>query len=222
MADRASTARAALARAELAAGLRTRLTGPGLGGAAEGIELPAGLGALFPGGLAAGSVVNVSGSASVLHTLVAAAMGEKGWAAVVGARHVGWVAAAEAGVDLARVVAIPAAGPAAADVVAACIDGFDVVALGPVDLGAGARRSLTGRARSNGTVVLTSGRWEGAPTLRARVRGGAIGPDGLTERVITVSREGSVASVVVRMRDVPHAVDAVRDTSARHLRVVAS
>ncbi|MDO5494341.1 MAG: hypothetical protein Q4G64_01340 [bacterium] len=219
---RISAARAALAKAELAAGLRTRLTGPGLGGATEGIALPAGLDALFPGGLVPGSVVSVRGSASLLHTLVAASMGEAGWAAVIGGKDIGWVAAAEAGVDLARVVSIPQPGPAAADVVAACVDGFATVLLGAVDLGAGATRSLAGRVRSNGAVLLTTRPWHGAPVLRARVRGAEIGPDGLTERTITVQREGSPATVVVRMSSVARAAHLpTAEPTFRHLRAVS-
>lgn len=222
---RMSAARAALAKAELAAGLRTRLTGPGLGGHAGGITLPAGLDALFPGGLVPGSVVCVRGSASLLHTLAAASMGSSGWAAVVGGRDIGWVAAAEAGVDLARVVSIPKPGAAAADVVAACVDGFGVVLLGDVDLGAGVRRSLTGRVRSNGCVLLTPGAWPGAPVLRARVRGADIGADGLVERTVTVRREGMGATVVLRMGSVARATASptASPTSrpSRHLQAVS-
>ncbi|HZK04807.1 MAG TPA: hypothetical protein VFC82_03055 [Actinomycetaceae bacterium] len=217
-----AAARAVLAKAELAAGLRTRLTGPGLGGATEGIHLPAGLDSLFPAGFAPGSIVSVRGSASLLHTLAAASMGETGWAAVVGGRDIGWLAAAEAGVDLTRVVNIPKPGPAIADVVAACTDGFSVVVLGNADLGAGAARSLTGRVRSNGTVLLTTGEWHGATTLRARVRGAEIGPDGLTERVITVTRDGMPATVVLRMGATPSADQQTGSTTARrHLQAVS-
>lgn len=209
--DRATAARAALARAETATGLRSQ---PG------GVELPAGLGAILPGGLARGSVLGVRGSASVLFTLAAAAMGPSGWAASIGMADLGWLAASEAGVDLARVVSIPQPGAAVADVVAACVDGFDVVVLGDsLELGAGARRSLLGRIRSHGTVVLAA--WPGVPVLRATVRGGegcGAGAGYVRDRVITVRREGMPAVVVLRMGDRAEAVDAA---AGRHLQAVS-
>nr|NLD41531.1 hypothetical protein [Actinomycetales bacterium] len=221
--EKISAARAVLARAELAAGLHTRLTGPGLGGAADGISLPAGLDALFPGGLVPGSVLAVQGSSSLLHTLTAASMGEAGWAAVVGGRDIGWLAAAEAGMDPARVVSIPKPGPAAADVVAACVDGFGVVVVGDMDLGAGACRSLTGRVRSKGAVLLATGSWPGAAVVRARVRGAEIGPDGLTERTLTVTREGMPTTVVLRMGTVarPDPEHVAAAAERRHLQAVS-
>lgn len=195
------SARAALARAETSVGLRTRLAEP----SGEGVvALPAGLGALFPAGLPRGSVVGVAGSASLTWVLLAAAMGQAGWAAVVGQKDAGWVAAAEAGVDLARVAALPAPGSAVEEAVAACVDGFDAVVLGAgADVGAGARRSLLGRVRSHGTVLLTATPWPGAPLLRARVKETsgctADGSGHVTERTLVVSREGSGTTVLVRM-----------------------
>lgn len=196
--DRFAVARDALARAETAAGLRSRLD-------ASVVPLPAGLESLLPGGLTRGSVLGIRGSTSVTLAVMAAAMGSAGWAAVVGRGDLGWVAASEAGVDLARVVHVPRPGPAAADVVAACVDGFDVVVLGDaVDLGPGARRSLLGRIRSHGTVVLAA--WPGVPMLRATVHGGD-GCDGgaghVRGRSISVRREGMPAVVVLRMESRP-------------------
>src|SRR5659263_659441 len=88
--DRFTVARDALARAETATGLRSRLD-------SATVELPAGLGALLPGGLSRGSVLGIRGSTSVTFSVAAAAMGASGWVAVVGMADVGWLAAAEAG-----------------------------------------------------------------------------------------------------------------------------
>lgn len=231
-----ASVRAVLARAETSVGLRTRLAEES-GDAA--VELPAGLGALLPAGLARGSVVGVVGSSSLTWTMTAAAMGQASWAAVVGPQDVGWVAAAEAGVDLSRVAAVPTPGASVAEVVAACVDGFDVVVLGAgADIGLGARRSLFGRVRSHGTVLITASPWQGTPVLRARVREVAgCGMDGsgqIVERTLVVGREGSSATVVVRMGAVARAVEpresagaelpAVARTEAgagRHLRAVS-
>lgn len=196
--ERFTMARDALARAETATGLRSRLD-------YATVELPAGLGALLPGGLSRGSVLGIRGSTSVTFSVAAAAMGASGWVAVVGMADVGWLAAAEAGVDLSRVVSIPRPGPAADDVVAACVDGFDVVVLGDsLDLGAGVRRSLLGRIRSHGTVVVAN--WPGVPLLRAAVHGGdgcAEGAGYVRGRTISVRREGMPTVVVLRMESRP-------------------
>lgn len=218
-----ASARAALARAETSVGLRARLSG---GSGDSSVQLPAGLDALFPAGLARGSVVGITGSASLTWTVAAAAMGQAGWAAVVGQGDAGWVAAAEAGVDLARVAVVPAPGASVSEVVTACVDGFDVVVLGgAADVGAGVRRSLLGRVRSHGTVLLTATPWPGAPVLRVRVRQsvgcGVDGSGHLTERTLVVGREGSAATVLVRMGAVARAAEPRTAEPERRLRVVS-
>lgn len=154
-------------------------------------------------------------------------MGEQGWAAVVGGQDIGWVAAAEAGLDLSRTAVIPNAGAAAGNVVAACVDGFSVVLLGDIELSAGERRSLLGRIRANGTILIAA-HWPGVPMLRAHVRGGEISADGVKDRVIAVTRDHT--TVVVRMGQVVAAeltVANASDTAAtpavtgRHLRAVS-
>lgn len=206
MFDRLAVARDALSRAETAAGVRSR---------DAGVSLPAGLGALLPGGLPRGSVLGIQGSTSLVFAVMAAAMGSSGWAAVVGRGDLGWVAASEAGVDLTRVIHVPRPGGAPADVVAACVDGFDVVVLGDaVALGAGVRRSLAGRIRAHGTVVLAN--WPGAPVLRATVHGGdgcADGAGHVRGRSLSVRREGMPAVVVLRMES--------RLLPRRHLQAVS-
>lgn len=203
--DRVATARAVLARAEMATGVRSRL---------GSVDLPAGLSGLLPGGLGRGSVLGVRGSTSVLFLIMAAAMGSSGWAACLGTSNMGWLAASEAGVDLTRVVSIPRAGAAVADVVTACVDGFDVVVLGDgIELGAGVRRSLLGRIRSHGTVVLAT--WPGAPILDATVHSGegcGSGSGYVRTRVIGVRRDG--VSVTVRMGARP-------ELAARRLQAVS-
>lgn len=195
---RAAVARAALARAELAVGVGGPAAAVAPNYVTEDPLLPAGLDAVLPGGLPPGTVLGVRGAASLRNILTAAAMGEDGWAVFVGFRDVGWVACAEAGCDLARVVVVPAAGPTPAQVVAACVDAFGVVVLGDVAIGAGERRSLAGRVRSNGAVLLATS-WPGAPTLEARVHGSQIGPDGLTSRTISVTREGTNTTAMIQM-----------------------
>lgn len=194
--DRVDAARSLLARAEMAAGLRTRLV-------ADAVALPAGLGALFPGGLARGGVVAISGSTSLGHTMAAAAMGDSGWLAAIGVTDTGWLAAAEAGVDLTRVVHVPRPRGELDAVTAACVDGFDVVLLGSaVELGTGSRRSLLGRIRAHGTVVVSLAPWPGAVRLRAEVHGAQgchRGAGHVRVRTLSVSRDGMAGIVTLHM-----------------------
>lgn len=149
-------ARHALAAAETRAGVRPT---------AERVEL-GGLSDLFPEGLASGHVVSMQGATSAVFAAAAGAMGAEGWLAMVGMRNVGWAAAAGAGIDLRRVVVVDSA---TADAVALCVDAFDVVVLGGVELAAGERRSLEGRMRSRRTTVISRGAWPGAAQIRADV-----------------------------------------------------
>ena len=239
---RLTAARAALARAELAAGLRTHLDGPAPGavtgatapgavagatalraepggeprlstspllavvpdgtgatvavvpgaattGAAGGtpdpdrgldlgpvagsdrfLPVPEVLAPLFPGGgLARGGVVQVAGSTSVLLALAAAASEDGAWCALAAMPDVGWRAAAGAGLALDRVAVVPRPGPGAAGVVAALVDGFDVLVVGRCPaLGERDRRQLGARLRTRGAVLLSTHPWPGAQlVLRA-------------------------------------------------------
>jgi len=124
---------------------------------------------LFPaGGLRRGSTVAVRlgerpGATSLLLALVAAASAAGSWCAVVGLPDLGMVAAAEAGVAMERFALVPRPGPDWPGVVAALLDGVDVVAVatpGPVP--AVVRTRLAARARQRGSVLVPCGRWDGA------------------------------------------------------------
>jgi hypothetical protein len=119
--------------------------------------LPA-LGALLPAGLPRGATLAVSGSAgrSFAVALLAAASRAGSWVAVVGVPGFGWRAAAEVGLDLARVVVVDPVPPAVVpECLGALVDGFDAVLLGAEARvpGASARR-LAARARERGTVLV--------------------------------------------------------------------
>lgn len=119
-----------------------------------------------------GSVVGCAGAAAVsLALAVVAGPSQQGaWVAVVGMPVLGLAAAAEAGVVLERLVAV--AGPFDdalwADLLAACIDGFDVVLLGPgtQQVQPGTARRLVARLQSRGAVAVTVG----APVFGADLR----------------------------------------------------
>ncbi|MFC7406884.1 hypothetical protein [Georgenia alba] len=199
---RLTAARAALARAETAAGLRTRLAGPGLstsptltppegedggrqvtgaepdpltpGADDRALPVPPALAPLFPfGAMARGSVIQVSGSTSVLLAVAAAAATDGGWSALAAMPHIGWRAAHAAGLALDRVAVVPAPGPDASTVVGALADGFDVLVIGRCPaLGERDRRSLVSRVRARGAVLLSSHEWPGAHLALRTTRGG--------------------------------------------------
>jgi hypothetical protein len=86
------------------------------------------------------------------------------WAGVVGRPDLGLVAAAEAGVALERLALVPYPGADLVAVVAALLDGLDLVAVAVPGQGmrAGDRQRLAGRARQRGAVLLPLGPWPGA------------------------------------------------------------
>jgi hypothetical protein len=122
------------------------------------------LAGLLPwGGLRRGSTVSVHGSTALLLALVAAASRSGSWCALVGLPGVGLAAADEAGLDLGRTALVPRPGPRPASVVAALVDGLDVVVLGGAAAWrAGDRQRLAARVRQKGAVLVPVGAWPGA------------------------------------------------------------
>jgi hypothetical protein len=133
------------------------------------------------GALQRGSVVACDGTAAVSMALALAAgpSHDGAWVGFAGMPFLGLAAAAELGVALERVVAVvePSTAEGApapftdaqwADLVAALIDGFDVVVLGPAlqRLRATTVRRLHARLQSRGAVALTVG----APAFGADLR----------------------------------------------------
>ncbi|MGF0116639.1 hypothetical protein ACQFYA_09970 [Promicromonospora sp. Marseille-Q5078] len=208
---RAAAARAALRAAEQ----RTGRGSP----EPDGRLLPVhpGLAALLPGGgLAAGTVLAVRGSTTLLLALLAEASRSGAWVALVGAPAVGMLAAADAGIALGRTVLVPAPGPDAPAAVAALLDGMDVVVVGPgATLLDADRRRLAARARERGAVLVAQAAWQGAHvTLDAR--GGTWsgvdhGAGWLRRRTLRVRRagRGAAARPVDIEVDVPLRVERV-------------
>jgi hypothetical protein len=123
--------------------------------------------------LVRGSTIACSGGAAVslALALASAPSWEGAWIGVAGLPELGIRAAADMGVALQRLVMVtgdPQPVGAWADVLAAMIDGFDVVVVGRRvgRLASGAVRRLQARAQSRGVVMLTIG----VPALRADLR----------------------------------------------------
>jgi hypothetical protein len=119
---------------------------------------------LLPGGgLQRGSVVTSGDFGLLSLALVAGAVADGAWCAVVGVPAVGLRAAAEAGADLDRVVLVPEPGPRWPQVVASLLDGLDLVLLRPPDQpSAQLRRKLEAAARRYGSTLVVAGDWPGA------------------------------------------------------------
>ena len=107
-----------------------------------------------------GSTIECSGPAAVsLALALASAPSQQGaWVGVAGLPEMGLGAAADMGVALERLVMVTG-DPSWVDVLAAMIDGFDIVVVGRRvgRLASGAVRRLQARAQSRGVVMLTVG-----------------------------------------------------------------
>lgn len=143
-----------------------------------------------------------AGGCSVALSLAGAVTGGGGWAAAVGMPWLGLVAAEELGVDLARFAVVPEPGGQWAVVVAALLDGFDLVLVHPPARvqGTDARR-LAARARERGSVlvVMDAHAWPETPDLHLAVvasawEGLGSGHGALRSRRIEVSSGGRRAA----------------------------
>jgi hypothetical protein len=132
------------------------------------------------GGLQRGSTVVVdarqsSGATTLAFELLAGPSVGGYWCAVAGFSEMGVLAAAERGIDLARLVIVPSLGPSDrwTQVLAALFDSVDVVLLiprGPVRLSEA--RRLAARSRDRGSVFIVldrQGNWPGPSDLRCTV-----------------------------------------------------
>lgn len=170
-----------------------------------------GVAALLPqGALVAGSTVVVAGSTTLLLALLAAPSKAGAWTVFVGHPEVGLAAAADAGCELSRTVCVPDPGPDAPAVVAALLDGMDLVVVGPrTALHDADRRRLTARARDRGAILIAAqergvrehgptttppAAWPGAQVVLTAARGTWNGVDHgaghLCRRALEVRRTG--------------------------------
>jgi hypothetical protein len=136
---------------------------------------------VLPGrGLRRGSTIAVAtgrsawpaGGSSLVLALLAEASRRGSWCAVVGLPTFGAVAATEVGVALDRLALVPDPGPEWPTVVAALIDGVDVVVVAvPAAISAAIVGRLAARARQRGSVLVPYGRWTGADVTLEVLRG---------------------------------------------------
>jgi hypothetical protein len=157
-------------------------------------------------GLRRGSTVAVGagwpaavGGTSLMFALLSEASRAGSWCAVVGVPAFGAVAAADVGIALERLALVPNPGPDWATVVAALIDGVDVVVIAvPATVSASVTGRLAARARQRGSVLVPCGRWEGADVTlrvtRGRWDGLSLGRGRLRRREVTILAHGRGAA----------------------------
>ena len=157
------------------------------------------LSGLFPwGGLRRGSTVSVHGSTSLLLALLAEPTAGGSWAAAVGMPDLGVLAATELGVAVDRLALVRHPGADLPAVVAALLDGMDLVVTPRARLTDAQARRLSARARHRGAVLLTVGAWPGVDLELRCVRSdwGGIGEGHghLACREVTVQARGRGAA----------------------------
>ncbi|HEV2779917.1 MAG TPA: hypothetical protein VGX25_11020 [Actinophytocola sp.] len=150
---------------------------------------------LFPwGGLRRGTTIAVRGSTALLLALLAEATANGSWAAVVGVPDLGVLAAAETGVVTDRLALIPDPGAQPSSVIAALLDGLDLVAVAPGRLADAHARRLSARARHRGAVLLPLGPWPGVDLElrcdRSTWTGLGLGHGHLRQREVVVHTRG--------------------------------
>jgi hypothetical protein len=150
-------------------------------------------------GLRRGGTVALTGASSLVPALLAPASAAGAWVAVVGMPGWGLLAAAQAGLALDRLALVPYPGPEWPAVVAALLDGVDVVVIAPPGpVGERAASRLMARARQRDGVLVPFGRWPGADlTLTAASgtwQGLGAGRGRLRARELTIRAYGRGAA----------------------------
>ena len=130
----------------------------------------------FPTALSAwqdSGVLTLHGSTTLLLAALALRQGATGWCGIIGGDELGWCAATEIGLDLNRVLTVPAPlldGTSILPVTSTLLDGVDTLLIGATvaeGLRPQHRRRLLSRARERGHLILTPARWEDARILQA-------------------------------------------------------
>jgi hypothetical protein len=139
------------------------------------------------------------GGTSLLLALLSAASRSGSWCAVVGVPALGALAAAESGIALDRLALVPNPGPEWPTVVAALIDGVDVVVVAvPGPVAPSIANRLVARARQRGCVLMPYGRWDGADVTLRVIRGSwdglGAGHGRLRRREVTITARGRGAA----------------------------
>ena len=149
----------------------------------------------WPGGIRRGATVAAVGSTSLLMALLAGAMQQGSWAAVVGLPSFGALAAGQDfGIDLSRLALVPAPGQDWPTVVSALIDGLDLVVVAAPPVTEATVRALSARARQKGAVLVPTTAWPGTDlvieVIERRWTGLGMGRGRLRRQELTLRAAG--------------------------------
>lgn len=108
-----------------------------------------------------GRVLHVDGGYAELIDALIRLLPSGGWAGLLNLRDFGWEAAARAGLELERVLAIPDPKEQGAGVAALLVDAVDLVCIGGDLLNPRERRTLAAKARSRRCTLLLDTPWPG-------------------------------------------------------------
>jgi hypothetical protein len=197
----------------------------GQGRAVEAWDVDPALAALLPGGLRRGSSLSVAGSLSLLLAVLGAPSSAGAWCALVGMPQVSAEAAAQHGLELARMPVVDDPGPRWAGLVGALLDTVDVVvARPPARVAPGDVQRLAARSRARGSVLVayldavsgastsTHGQTSAWPSAEVHLavrdsvwEGAGAGSGRLTRRGLTVmaTGRGRAARAVTITVDLP-------------------
>lgn len=154
---------------------------------------------VLPYGLRRGSTVSVASSVSLLLALLGGPSRAGAWCALVGLPAISAEAAAQNGIELARLALIPTPGAGWLTAVGALLDAVEVVAVRPpTHVSDGDIRRLSARARNRGSILMPylGGRvhWPRADVaLELEVRhwtGMGVGHGRLHARQVTIKVNG--------------------------------
>ncbi len=122
-----------------------------------GFGVPSALRSAFPTGLRAGATYSATGSLTLALALLAEACSQGAWSAVVGLPGLGLEMAARMGLELDRVLLVPAPGEAWSTVVAALAEIVPLVLASPARLAPAEASRLAARLRERGCTLLLTG-----------------------------------------------------------------
>jgi hypothetical protein len=118
---------------------------------------------LLPGGLRQGAAYSVNGSTTLAMAMLAGASAQGAWCGVLGMPDFGIEAASSLGIDLERLVLVPAPAGQWLTVAAAMTDVLDVViARSPARVAPAETSRLGARLRQRGSALVVLGEWPGA------------------------------------------------------------
>lgn len=160
---------------------------------------------LLPGGLRQGAAYSVTGSTTLAMAMLAGPSAQGAWCGVLGMPDFGIEAASRLGIDLNRLVLVPAPSGQWLTVAAAMTDVLDVViARSPARLAPAETSRLGARLRQRGSTLVVLGEWPGADATLTVVasswRGLGAGYGYLSTRQLEVEVSGRNGLHQVRRR----------------------